>query len=114
MRSQIASAGRAIAVEEPAEIETDQEKHKVYRPAHATEFRRLNCTRPHKRDRDLRKIEVDLHTTPDEESTDQKLPVLTESHCSVNCRQSDDDDRGREIGKHDYLRGKPCRTFGGC
>jgi len=35
----IASGGGAVAVEEPAEIEADQEKHKVDRPAHATQFR---------------------------------------------------------------------------
>ena len=82
-------------MEEPAEIETDQEKHKVYCPAHATEFRRLNCIRTHDRDRDFRQIEVGLHTTTDEECTGQKLPVLTESHCKVDCGQSDDDDCGR-------------------
>src|SRR5580658_7213253 len=111
MRWQVASDGRAIVVEEPAEIEADQEKHKVYRPAHATEFRRLNCIRPHEGDRDLRQTEVDLHTTTDEECTGQKLPVLAESPCNVDCGQSDDDDCGREIGKHDLLPSKTCRTF---
>lgn len=55
--------------------------------------------------------EIELHATSDEERSGQKLPALTESDCNVDRRQSDDDDCGRQIGKHDQLQAQPCRTF---
>lgn len=52
-------------MEEPAEIEADQEKHKVNGATDSTRFRRLDSSRPH--ERDLREIEVELHAAADEE-----------------------------------------------
>src|SRR5262245_21920291 len=54
-------------------------------------------------DRDARKVEVELHSTADEEGAGQELAVLAVSQCHVERRQSNEDDRCDEIGKHQSL-----------
>jgi hypothetical protein len=90
--------GCGSSAEEPSEIQTDKKERKVDRPAHGAKLRRLDGIRPHERDWDLRQVETELHPAADEEGASEEFTTLAVSHSDVKRRQSNDDDRGHEIG----------------